>query len=62
MAVQFRLAALGHTMEKGRLLEWFVAEGYCDAKTSRRIEERGTLREVLRDYQSASSATTSVRP
>jgi pyruvate dehydrogenase E2 component (dihydrolipoamide acetyltransferase) len=27
MAVQFRLAALGHTMEKGRLLEWFVAEG-----------------------------------
>jgi pyruvate dehydrogenase E2 component (dihydrolipoamide acetyltransferase) len=27
MAVQFRLAALGHTMEKGRVLEWFVAEG-----------------------------------
>ncbi len=27
MAVQFRLAALGHTMEKGRIVEWFVAEG-----------------------------------
>ena len=27
MAVQFRLAALGHTMEKGRVLEWFVSEG-----------------------------------
>ena len=27
MAVQFRLAALGHTMEKGRVLEWFVTEG-----------------------------------
>ena len=27
MAVQFRLAALGHTMEKGRVVEWLVPEG-----------------------------------
>ena len=27
MAFQFRLAALGHTMEKGRIIEWFVPEG-----------------------------------
>ena len=24
MATQFRLAALGHTMEKGRVVEWHV--------------------------------------
>ena len=27
MAIQFRLAALGHTMETGRVVEWHVAEG-----------------------------------
>ena len=27
MAIQFRLAALGHTMEKGRVVEWHVREG-----------------------------------
>ena len=27
MATQFRLAALGHTMETGRVVEWHVAEG-----------------------------------
>ena len=27
MATQFRLAALGHTMEKGRVVEWHVSEG-----------------------------------
>ena len=27
MATQFRLAALGHTMETGRIVEWHVAEG-----------------------------------
>ena len=27
MATQFRLAALGHTMEKGRVVEWHVGEG-----------------------------------
>ncbi len=27
MALQFRLAALGHTMEKGRVLEWLISEG-----------------------------------
>lgn len=27
MAMQFRLAALGHTMEKGRVVEWLVSEG-----------------------------------
>ena len=27
MAIQFRLAALGHTMEKGRVVEWLVPEG-----------------------------------
>ena len=27
MATQFRLAALGHTMEVGRVIEWHVAEG-----------------------------------
>ena len=27
MAVQFRLAAFGHTMETGRVVEWHIAEG-----------------------------------
>ena len=27
MAIQFRLAALGHTMETGRIVEWHIAEG-----------------------------------
>ena len=27
MAIQFCLAALGHTMEKGRVVEWYVREG-----------------------------------
>ena len=27
MAVRLRLAALGHTMERGRVVEWYVAEG-----------------------------------
>ena len=27
MAIQFRLAALGHTMETGRVVEWHIAEG-----------------------------------
>ena len=27
MAIQFRLAALGHTMETGRVVEWHVDEG-----------------------------------
>ncbi len=27
MALQFRLAALGHTMEKGRVVEWLIGEG-----------------------------------
>ena len=27
MATPFRLAALGHTMDKGRVVEWFVVEG-----------------------------------
>ena len=27
MATQFRLAALGHTMETGRVVEWHIAEG-----------------------------------
>ncbi len=27
MAIQFRLAALGHTMEKGRIVAWLVPEG-----------------------------------
>ena len=27
MAIQFRLAALGHTMETGRVVEWHVTEG-----------------------------------
>ncbi len=27
MAIQFRLASLGHTMETGRIVEWYVAEG-----------------------------------
>ena len=27
MAIQFRLAALGHTMETGRVVEWHTAEG-----------------------------------
>lgn len=27
MATQFRLAALGHTMEKGRVVEWHIGEG-----------------------------------
>ena len=27
MATQFRLAALGHTMETGRVVEWHVTEG-----------------------------------
>ena len=27
MVIQFRLAALGHTMEKGRVVEWHVREG-----------------------------------
>ncbi len=27
MAIQFRLAAFGHTMEKGRVVEWHIAEG-----------------------------------
>ena len=27
MATQFRLAALGHTMETGRVVEWHVSEG-----------------------------------
>ena len=27
MAIQFRLAALGHTMETGRVIEWYIAEG-----------------------------------
>ena len=27
MATPFRLAALGHTMDKGRVVEWFVEEG-----------------------------------
>ena len=27
MATQFRLAALGHTMETGRIVEWHATEG-----------------------------------
>ena len=27
MAVQLRLAALGHTMERGKVVEWYVSEG-----------------------------------
>ena len=27
MAIQFRLAALGHTMDTGRIVEWHAAEG-----------------------------------
>ena len=27
MAVQFRLAAFGHTMETGRVVEWHITEG-----------------------------------
>ena len=27
MPTRLKLAALGHTMERGRVLEWYVAEG-----------------------------------
>ena len=27
MAVRLRLAALGHTMERGKVMEWYVSEG-----------------------------------
>ena len=27
MATRLRLAALGHTMERGRVVEWYIAEG-----------------------------------
>ena len=27
MAVRLRLAALGHTMERGKVVEWYVPEG-----------------------------------
>ena len=27
MAVRLRLAALGHTMERGRIVEWYAQEG-----------------------------------
>ena len=27
MAIQFRLAALGHTMDTGRIVEWHATEG-----------------------------------
>ena len=27
MAARLKLAALGHTMERGKVMEWYVAEG-----------------------------------
>ena len=27
MATQFKLAAMGHTMETGRVVEWHISEG-----------------------------------
>ena len=42
MAIQFRLAALGHTMETGRVVEWHIAEG-------NRIEEGELLVSIETD-------------
>ena len=42
MAIQFRLAALGHTMETGRVIEWHIAEGS-------RIEEGDLLVSIETD-------------